>query len=78
MSSQNNLWTAAGDVVIINGRSSLLYWCERFSVAPFTLFHLLKTVGNSATEIGEFLHKHNMADIAGKQSKKSLSNYTIL
>ena len=77
MDSQNNLRTVAAGVVTINGRPALEYWCDRFSVSPFTLFQLLKTVGNSATEIGEFLHKSRLE--AGEQKfKKSLSSSNIL
>jgi hypothetical protein len=78
MSSQNNLRTVAEGIVTINGRSALEYWCDRFSVSPFTLFQLLKTVGNNATEIGEFLHKHCVEEAGENKIKKSLSSSTIL
>lgn len=45
------------DIIVIAGRSDIDFWCHRFSISPFTLFHLLRTVGNSARQIGEFLHK---------------------
>ena len=46
------------EIIIISGRSDIDFWCRRFSVSPFTLFQLLKTVGNDARQIGEFLHKN--------------------
>jgi hypothetical protein len=46
------------DVIVIKGRSDTDYWCQRFGISPFTLCHLLKTVGNRASQIVDFLHKH--------------------
>ncbi len=45
--------------IIITGRSDINFWCQRFSISAFALFHLLKTVGNSARQIGEFIHKNH-------------------
>lgn len=46
------------EIIVISGRSDIDFWCRRFSISPFTLFQLLKTVGNDARQIGEFLHKN--------------------
>ena len=46
------------EVIVISGRSDIDFWCQRISISPFTLYHLLKTVGNDARQIGEFLHKN--------------------
>jgi hypothetical protein len=46
------------DIIVITGRSDIDFWCQRFSISPYTLFQLLRTVGNSARQIGEFLHKN--------------------
>jgi hypothetical protein len=43
--------------IVLTSRSDIDFWCHRFSISPFTLFYLLKTVGNSAGQIGEFLRK---------------------
>jgi hypothetical protein len=45
------------ELILINGRADIDFWCRRFSISAFTLFQLLKTVGNDARQIGEFLHK---------------------
>jgi len=58
MDKTENLLPSVDDTIVINGPSSVYIWCHRFSISPFTLFHLLKTVGNSAREIEELLHKH--------------------
>jgi hypothetical protein len=42
--------------IVITDRSDIDFWCQHFSISPFTLFHLLKTVGNDPKQIGEFLH----------------------
>jgi len=46
------------DIIVITGRSDIDFWCQRFAISPYTLFQLLRTVGNSARQIGEFLHKN--------------------
>jgi hypothetical protein len=45
------------DTITIAGRSDIDFWCRTFSISPFTLFYVMKTVGNSARHIGDFLHK---------------------
>jgi hypothetical protein len=45
-----------GDTIVIAGRSDVDFWCQRLSISPFTLFHLLRSVGNNVSQIGEFLH----------------------
>jgi hypothetical protein len=47
------------EIIVITGRSDIDFWCQRFSISSFALFHLLKTVGNNARQIGEFIHKNN-------------------
>lgn len=47
------------EIIVITGRSDIDFWCQRFSISAFSLFHLLRTVGNSARQIGEFLHRNN-------------------
>jgi hypothetical protein len=76
MSSQKILSTASQDIVLIKGPSDIKYWSQRFSVAPFTLFHVMRTVGNCITDIGEFLHKNNLMDPEGTENLKKDS--TIL
>jgi hypothetical protein len=49
------------DVVTIHSTSDARYWSQYFSISPFTLFQLLKIVGNNVNEIGEFLHSHHEA-----------------
>ena len=44
------------ETIVITGRSDIDFWCQRFSISPYTLFQLLKTVGNSARQIGDFIH----------------------
>ena len=46
------------EIIVISGRSDVGFWCRRFSISPFTLFQLLRTVGNDARQIGDFLHKN--------------------
>jgi hypothetical protein len=46
------------DIIVITGRSDIDFWCQRFSISPYTLFQMLRNVGNSARQIGEFLHKN--------------------
>jgi hypothetical protein len=46
------------DCIEINKSSDATYWCKRFSVSPFTLFQLIKNVGNSARAIEDLLHNH--------------------
>ena len=58
MGNPENLPGPEDDIIVIKGRSDTDFWCQRFSISPYTLFHLLKTVGNSASQIGDFLHKH--------------------
>ena len=60
MNSQKTLSPVSDETIMINRPADIVYWAERLSVSPFTLFHLLKTVGNSAREIGEFLHKQEL------------------
>jgi deferrochelatase/peroxidase EfeB len=64
------------DKIIINGRSDIDFWCLRFSISPFTLFHLLRTVGNSARQIGEFLHKDQGVRL--DRAEEPLKNISIL
>ena len=46
------------DCIEINKSSDATYWCKRFSITPFTLFQLIKNVGNSARAIEDLLHNH--------------------
>jgi hypothetical protein len=46
------------DCIEINTSSDATYWCKRFSISPFTLFQLIKNVGNSASAIEDLLHNH--------------------
>jgi hypothetical protein len=47
------------DCIEVNKSSDVTYWCKRFSISPFTLFQLIKNVGNSARAIEDLLHNHN-------------------
>jgi Protein of unknown function (DUF3606) len=76
MTSQKDTLALTDDIITINTPSDTHYWCERLAVSPFTLFYLLKTVGNNATEIVEFLHKTD--SIRLKQTIKPLKEFTIL
>ena len=76
MENPENLPRLDDDIIVIRGRSDTDFWCQRFSVSPFTLFHLLKTVGNSASQIGEFLHSHQ-GDEAEK-AREPAKNISIL
>lgn len=46
------------DIIVITGRSDVDFWCQRFSISPYTLFQLVRTVGNNVRQIVEFLHKN--------------------
>jgi hypothetical protein len=59
MNSQKTLSSVTKDLIIVNRPTDAAYWCQHFSVSPFALFHLIKTVGNSAMKIGDFLHKQD-------------------
>jgi hypothetical protein len=61
------------EIIVISGRSDIDFWCRRFSISPFTLFQLLKTVGNDARQIGEFLHKNEGERLDIGEPKKSIS-----
>ena len=50
------------DCIEINTSSDAAYWCKRFSISPFTLFQLIKNVGNSARAIEDLLHNHKKND----------------
>jgi hypothetical protein len=76
MPSQKNILLPLDDLIIINTPSDTQYWCRRFSISPFTLFHLLKTVGNRVSEIGEFLHKPDIASL--RPYRKPMKELTIL
>jgi hypothetical protein len=76
MNSRKTLPLATEDIIAINGASDINYWSDRFSVSPFTLFHLLKTVGNSASKIGEFLHRQEQEQFEEVNQQKKDS--TIL
>lgn len=52
---------ADNDCIEINMNSDVTYWCQRFSISPFTLFQLMKNLGNSARAIEDFLHDHKKA-----------------
>jgi len=67
------------DVIIISGRADAHYWCKQFSISPFTLFHLLKTVGNRVSQLEEFLHNHREVKLENEpKSIKSPKNFTVL
>lgn len=56
MNTTETYSSAAIDCISTKDRSDIMYWCDRLSVSPFSLFHLIKTVGNSVTKIEEFIH----------------------
>jgi hypothetical protein len=76
MSSPKEYLVTNNDIITIHSPSDTHYWCKWFSISPFTLFHLLKTVGNSATEIGEFLHNHEVIRLG--QVNRPTKDFTIL
>jgi hypothetical protein len=76
MGSPENLQHFEDDNIIITGRSDIEFWCLRFSITPFVLFHLLKTVGNSARQIGEFLHMEQGVGL--NRAEESYKNISIL
>jgi hypothetical protein len=49
------------DCITSKDRSVIDYWCERLSISPFTLFHVMRTVGNNITKIEEFLYNQSPA-----------------
>ena len=76
MDSPEHLQPFEDDNIIIAGRSDIDFWCLKFSITPFTLFHLLKTVGNSARQIGDFLHKEQGVGL--NRAEESYKNISIL
>lgn len=48
------------DCIESKDRSVINYWCEKLSVSPFTLFHVIKTVGNNINMVEEFLHSRTL------------------
>ena len=57
MTGEKNIRELPDTIITINTPGDAHYWSKRLSISPFTLFHLLRTVGNSLRDIVEFLHK---------------------
>jgi hypothetical protein len=68
--SKVNLLTT-NNCITIRGRFDIEYWCERLAVSPFTLFHLVRTVGNNVTAVEDFIHTSEVARF--NESTQSLS-----
>lgn len=78
MSRQKSLPDFSEDVIVVHTAADTHYWCERFSISPFTLFHLLNTVGNRASQIEEFIHSHDAVRLGNEQKSINPKNFTIL
>ena len=57
MACDKNILEIDDRMIAINTPADVRYWSERLSISSFTLFHLLRTVGNRLTDVVEFLHK---------------------
>jgi hypothetical protein len=64
------------EIIVITGRSDIDFWCQRFSISPYTLFQLMRTVGNSARQIGDFIHKNEKERL--DKVEESIKNISIL
>jgi hypothetical protein len=64
------------EIIVITGRSDIDFWCRRLSISPFTLFQLLRTVGNSARQIVDFLHKNEKERL--DKVEEPIKNISIL
>ena len=69
MSTSKKYIPGDNDCITSKDRSVINYWCERLSISPFTLFHVMKTVGNNITKIEEFLY--NQSPTAYDEAKSS-------
>ena len=69
MNAHHRQKLADNDCIDINTSSDATYWCKRFSISPFTLFQLIKNLGNSARTIEDFLHDHKRTSLLEKREK---------
>jgi hypothetical protein len=76
MAGQKHILEIPENIITVNTPADARYWSERLSISSFTLFHLLKTVGNHLTEVVEFLHKTDATPLA--RPGKSVKEFTIL
>ena len=76
MTGEKNILELPDNIITINTALDAHYWSERLSISPFTLFHLLRTVGNRLSDIVEFLHKPESIPLT--QRTKSPKEFTIL
>jgi hypothetical protein len=76
MTGEKNIFELPGTIITINTPIDAHYWSKRLSISPFTLFHLLRTVGNHLTEIVEFLHKTDPTALT--RPTKPVKEFTIL
>jgi hypothetical protein len=76
MTGEKNILKLPDNIISINTALDAHYWSERLSVSPFTLFHVLRTVGNRLSSVVEFLHKSESTSLI--QRAKSSKEVTIL
>ena len=57
MTGEKNILELPDNIITINTALDAHYWSERLSISPFTLFHVVRTVGNRLSVIVEFLHR---------------------
>jgi hypothetical protein len=76
MTGERNILEIPDNTITINTGSDAQYWSKRLLISPFTLFHLVRTVGNRLSDIVEFLHKTEY--ITSTQQTKSPKEFTIL
>ena len=76
MTGEKNILELPDNIISINTALDAYYWSERLSVSPFTLFHVLRTVGNRLSSVVEFLHKSESTSLM--QRTKPPKEVTIL
>jgi hypothetical protein len=76
MACEQNILEIHDDTITINTPADAHYWAQRLSISSFTLFHLVRTVGNRLTDIVEFLHKADPLTL--RRPKSGTKVFTIL
>ena len=75
MTGEPNNLEIPEELITINTPAEAHFWAKRLSISPFTLFQLLKTVGNRLTDIVDFLHRGESMPL---KKKNKLKESTIL
>lgn len=70
MTIKKGLYSTDNDCISINARGDIHFWCQRFAVSPFTLYQLLKNVGNSVRKIEKFLHNQRTTHTRSRVEEK--------